>query len=590
MALVELRIANLAVVRSARLELGGAGLAALTGETGAGKTVCVSALRLVLGGRFEPELVRAGCDAASVAAVFDGVPAEVSARLESLGVPEDDLLTLSRELPRGGRAVCRANGALVSASTLREIGEALVEVTGQGESHRLLRPARQRELLDAYGGPALTALRAGTAAAVRAWREAEESTARAAESAQADAAELERARHLVADLAPLGLSPGETEELTAERLRLRHAVGLAASAEALHSAAHGSDDAPGAADLLAAAAHDGRSLRGIDPGVDGLVAEADDLVERLRDLAAGARRCADGFVVDEERLAAVEERLDLLDRVTRRHGSIDAALDALAAATEMCAGADAGAGGLERLRADVEARRAAAANAALRLSEARARAAARLEKEVTARLRQLRLPHGRLRVVLSRSADPDGVAVDGDGGTRVACATHGIDEIEFRLATARDGVPLPLAQGPSGGELSRLALALRAVVALADDSPTLVLDEVDTGLGGETAARVGEVLAAIGDSRQVVVITHRAEIAARAATHLRVLKEEHAGRPETRVDVVDDEERVAEIARLMSGRTTAAALARARELVEEGQVRSDAMRTDGPEPRTIAPR
>jgi DNA repair protein RecN (Recombination protein N) len=174
MPLVELRIGNLAVVRSARLEMGGAGLVALTGETGAGKTVCVAALRLVLGGRFDPELVRAGSDAASVAAVFDCVPDEVGERLESLGVPDDDLLTLSRELPRGGRGACRVNGALVSAATLREIGEALVEVTGQGESHRLLRPARQRDLLDAFGGAPVLALRAQTAAAVRAWRDADE--------------------------------------------------------------------------------------------------------------------------------------------------------------------------------------------------------------------------------------------------------------------------------------------------------------------------------------------------------------------------------------------------------------------------------
>jgi len=583
MPLVELRIANLAVVRSARLELGSGGLVALTGETGAGKTVCIAALRLVLGGRFDPELVRAGCETASVAAVFDAVPDEVRTRLDGLGVPDDDLLTLSRELPRSGRGACRVNGALVSAATLREVGETLVEVTGQGESHRLLRPARQRELLDAFGGPSLLQLRAETAAAVRRWREAEEALARAADTARAGAVEVERAREVVADLGPLGLRDGEDAELAAERLRLRHAAGLAQAAEAVHTACQGTDDGLGAADLLAAAAEEGRTLRGVDPAVDGLVAEADDLVERLRDLAAGARRSADGFVVDEGRLAAVEERLDVLDRVKRRHGgSISAALDALAAATELCASADAGAGGLGRLQAGVAARRAEVADAAARLSAARARAAARLEKEATARLRQLRLPHGRLRVVLGRTPDAAGIEVD---GSAVACAAHGLDDVEFRLATARDGVPLPLAQGPSGGELSRLSLALRAVVALADDSPTLVLDEVDTGLGGETAARVGEVLAAIGETRQVVVITHRAEIAARAAGHLRVVKDERDGTPQTAVAAVEDEERVAEIARLMSGRTTAAALARARELLDEGRVRPE-----GAAPRTIAPR
>jgi len=376
MPLVELRIANLAVVRSARLEFGSAGLVTLTGETGAGKTVCIAALRLVLGGRFEPELVRAGCETASVAAVFDAVPDDVRSKLDGLGVPDDDLLTLSRELPRGGRGACRVNGALVSAATLREIGEALVEVTGQGESHRLLRPARQRDLLDAFGGGSLLQLRAGVGVAVRRWREAEEALSRAAESARAGAVEVERARELVAELAPLGLRPGEDDELAAERLRLRHAAGLAQAAEALHAACQGTDDGLGAADLLAAAAGDGRALHGVDPAVDGLVAEADDLVERLRDLAAGARRCAGGFVVDEARLAAVEERLDVLDRVKRRHGgSIAAALDELAAATDLCASADLGAGGVGRLQAGVAARRAEAAEVAGRLSAARARAA-----------------------------------------------------------------------------------------------------------------------------------------------------------------------------------------------------------------------
>ena len=583
MPLVELRVANLAVVRTARLEVAAAGLVALTGETGAGKTVCIAALRLVLGGRFDPELVRAGTDAASVAAVFDAVPGEVRSRLEALGVPDDDLLTLSRELPRSGRGACRVNGALVSAATLREIGESLVEVTGQGESHRLLRPARQRELLDAFAGPPVLEPRSETATAVRRWHEAEEALIRATATARADAAEVERAREVAAELAPLGLRTGEDAELAAERLRLRHAAGLAAATEALHLACQGSDETLGAADMLAVAAEEGRSLHRVDPTVDGLVAEADDLVERLRDVAAGARRCADGFVVDEGRLLAVEERLDLLDRVKRRHGgSIEAALEALDAALELCASADAGAGGLGRLQAAVAERRAEAAEAARRLSEARARAAARLEKEVTARLRQLRMPHGRLRVVLTSTPDPGGLYIDGAG---VACAAHGADEVEFRLATARDGVPLPLVQGPSGGELSRLALALRAVVAIADDSPTLVLDEVDTGLGGETAARVGEVLAAIGETRQVVVITHRAEIAARAVGHLRVTKDERSSGPETAVTVVEEEERVTEVARLLSGRTTDAALARARELLDEGRVRPDAS-----QPRTIAPR
>ncbi len=186
---------------------------------------------------------------------------------------------------------------------------------------------------------------------------------------------------------------------------------------------------------------------------------------------------------------------------------------------------------------------------------------------MTAELRALELPHARFRVILTRSLDVDGV--DTGDGTPVRCGPAGIDEVDFRLAPNRDSVPMPLDEGPSGGELGRLALALSAVVS-EDDAPVLVLDEVDTGIGGETAARVGDVLARIGRGRQVIAITHRPEIAARAATHLTITKADRPGGPQATAAVVTGDERVSEIARLMSGRTTAAALIRAAELLEEG--------------------
>jgi DNA repair protein RecN (Recombination protein N) len=186
---------------------------------------------------------------------------------------------------------------------------------------------------------------------------------------------------------------------------------------------------------------------------------------------------------------------------------------------------------------------------------------------VTAELRSLELPHARFRVVLTRSLDVGGVNT-GDG-TPVRCGPSGIDEVDFRLAPNRDSVPMPLDEGPSGGELGRLALALSAVIS-EDDAPVLVLDEVDTGIGGETAARVGDVLARIGRTRQVIAITHRPEIAARAGSHLTIAKLERPGGPAATAAAVSGPERVREIARLMSGRTTEAALARAAELLDEG--------------------
>jgi DNA repair protein RecN (Recombination protein N) len=563
-ALRELRVSNLAVIEEARLSFD-EGFNVLTGETGSGKSMCVNALRAALGGRLEPEAVRAGAASARVAAVFDNPSPHLRTRRAELGIPDDDLITLSREVPASGRATCRVDGALVSQAVLRELGDLCVDVTAQGTSQRMLRRSWQRDVLDAFGGQDCAAARSATAAAVQAWRAAADAVTSARRAASTGAAELQRARDLVDDLGALGIRPGEDAELQAERLRLRHAARIAGSALALAEASGG--DEQSAADRLAAAIGVGSDLAAVDPGLSTLLEDAEALVDRLRELALDARRHADEVTVDEVRLGAIEERLDTLARVTRRHGSLEAALVELDRATALVAGVDGEAGAIGGLEAMAEARRAEAGVAAAGLSATRGAAARRLERAVTTELRSLELPHARFRVVLSRSLDIDGV--DTGDGTPVRCTPSGIDEVDFRLAPNRDSVPMPLDEGPSGGELGRLALALSAVVS-EDDAPVLVLDEVDTGIGGETAARVGDVLARIGRARQVIAITHRPEIAARAASHLTITKLDRPGGPAATAAAVSGPERVHEIARLMSGRTTEAALTRAAELLEEG--------------------
>jgi DNA repair protein RecN (Recombination protein N) len=567
-ALRELRISNLAVIEEARLSFED-GFSVLTGETGSGKSMCVNALRAALGGRIEPEAVRAGTAGARVAAVFDNPNARLRARRAELGIPDDDLITLSREVPASGRATCRVDGALVSQAVLREIGDLCVEVTAQGTSQRMLRRSWQRDVLDAFGGAEPAAARAATAEAVRAWRSAVDALAAAHRAASTGAAELQRSRDLIEDLGDLGIAPGEDAELQAERLRLRHASRIAGSALSIAEASGGDDRS--AADRLASAAAEGADLATVDPALAALIESADELVDRLRDLALDARRHADEITVDEVRLAAVEERLDVLTRVTRRHGSLDAALVELERAASLVASVDGEGGAIESLESAAASRRADAGASAAALSAARSAAARRLERAITNELHALELPHARFRVVLTRNLDVDGV--DTGDGTPVRCGPAGVDDVDFRLAPNRDSVPMPLDEGPSGGELGRLALALSAVVS-EDDAPVLVLDEVDTGIGGETAARVGDVLARIGRSRQVVAITHRPEIAARAGSHLTITKHDRAGGADARAAVVAGDDRVREIARLMSGRTTEAALARAAELLEEGS-RSD---------------
>ena len=564
MSLVELRLHDVSLIRSAIVP-GGTGFGVLTGESGAGKSLSVSALRFVLGGKPDRDLLGAGAESAHVGAVFEQTP-ELAERLAALGVGcDEEYVTLSREISRTGRSTCRVNGGLVSQAVLREVGELLVEVTLQGASHRILRRPWQRQVVDGAGGDALAQRAAAMATAYAAWRDAAQALERAREDRRRSALEVENARALVAELDPLGLREGEDDELATERLRLRHAASIAAALSALATAAGGGDDEGGAADTLARALPGVEEFRAVDPRVGDLAAEAAELEERLRELATGALRTAGTVEVDAARLAEVEERLDVLARLRRRHGSIAAALHDLDRARDVVAAAE-GEEMLGRLEEAASAAEAAACAAASALSAARERAARSLERAVEERLRRLELPHARFRIVLSRTAGADGLRI---GDDTVRCTAAGVDEIEFRLAANRQGVPLPLDEGPSGGELSRLALALAAASA-GSDATALVLDEVDTGIGGETAARVGDLLAEIGRHRQVLAITHRPEIAARASWHLLASKREGAAGTETSLTSLDGETRVVEIARLMSGRTTDAALARARELLGEG--------------------
>ncbi|MBV8528329.1 MAG: AAA family ATPase, partial [Candidatus Dormibacteraeota bacterium] len=518
MTLRELRVSNLAVMKETVLELD-AGFSVLTGESGAGKSVCITALRLALGGKPESDVIRPGATAARVAAVFDNISATTAQRLRELGIPDDDLLTLVREVPRSGRGVCRINGAMVSQAVLREVGEALVEVTAQGASQRLLKRAWQLDVLDAAGGQQVVALRAEVADTVRCWRQASEELAAARRAASSGAAEVARARDVVADLERLELRSGEDEELGVERLRLRHAARIVEAAQALAEAVAGDDG--GAADVLAAAMDSAAEAGAVDTMIQDLTTRAANLVEELRELGLDAKRHAGGVTFDDERLAEVEQRLDAIARVVRRHGSLEQALEDLDAARRVL---DATGGGDDRVAA-LEGELAAAARRAgelaARLSSARTAAARRMEQAVTDEIRALGIPHGRFKVVMSRVPDPAGV--DTGDGISVRCGARGVDEVEYRFSAARDVLPVPLDEGPSGGELSRVALAL-SVVAVEEGAPILVLDEVDTGIGGETAARIGDVLAGIGAGRQVLAVTHRAEIAARADGHLVVRK------------------------------------------------------------------
>jgi len=537
MALRELRINNFAVIERANISVDD-GFVVLTGETGAGKSVCLQALRAVIGEKTDATLLRSGASAATVSAVFDELPESVTESLSALGIDPGDLVTISREITPA-RSSFRVNGALVSAAVVKQISADLVEVTAQGVSSRIYRNDWQRALLDRAGGAPSEVVLAQMREAVRERNQARENLTAASERAQAGADEVVRATQVVEDIEKLKLEAGERDLLLAERGQLRHAATISAAARNLHHAISGDDGATGAIDMMTRAVVDAEAVREFSANVDSACNEVDAVMARLREISRDARNTAENVVVDAQRLAWVDERLDVIARVERRFGSVDEALMALAAAQGLLASNADPERVLAQARRQVAEADQKVAEIAATLRALRKKTGKTLQTEVTDNLRLLDLPHARFVIEIGETADADGIEID---GRRARCTSDGADDLDFRLSTSKDTLPMPIGGGPSGGELSRLLLALGAVVA--DVCPTLVLDEVDTGVGGETAAR--------------------------AKAHLQVTKAEKAGRATSTVSSVDGELRVEEMARLLSGRQTKAAVNRATELLQEG--------------------
>jgi DNA repair protein RecN (Recombination protein N) len=545
------------VVLIERLDLSfGAGLTALTGETGAGKSILLDALGLALGARAEAGLVRSGQAQASVAAGFAPAPDHPAfALLAEQGIEADGEIVLRRVVSADGRSRAFVNDEPVAAGFLRRIGALLVEVQGQHDQVGLADPASHAGLLDAYGG--LAPLREAVAEAFRAWRAAERALAEAEEAVAAALSDEEWLRHAVAELSALAPAEGEEDALAAERARLQQGERRQeAIAAAIAELAPRDRRSPGPAAALRNAA---RALERLPPpnedaapalaalgAAQDALAEAETLLERLAASAAP----------DPRRLEAVEERLFALRAAARKHSVPVAALaDLLARLSERLSALDAGTGRVAAARQAAAAARAAYVAAAERLSAARGEAAGRLETAIAAELPPLRLDRARLTVELARREE-------------AAWAADGVDRVAFLIATNPGQPPGPLAKIASGGELSRLMLGLKVVLSQGSPVPTLIFDEVDSGIGGATAAAVGERLARVAEAVQVLVVTHSPQVAARAKAQLRVAKAERGGRAETTVTPLDAAGRREEIARMLAGeRVTDAARAAADSLM-----------------------
>jgi DNA repair protein RecN (Recombination protein N) len=554
----ELRIENLLLIEKAELRLG-EGLNAITGETGAGKTVLAHSLDLLMGGKARSGIVRPGAEEAWVEGVFDlpeGLLAEPEFAELAERVPEGaEEVVLGRRVSAGGRTSAFVAGRAASAADLKRLGSRLLAFYGQHEHRRLTIASAQMEVLDGFAGAEHLALREQHRAAHR------ECVALAAELAELRERDGSRARDLdlyryeLSEIEAVAPDPAEQEELSAERERLAHAEGLReAAGGALDATSGAEEEGGGAAGALAQAESLLQGLAGVDAGLDALSARLSALTIELGDVAGELRSCLDRLEADPGRLAAVEERLDALDRLERKHGG---SVESVLAHAERCRaeiarleGAGERGAEAERALAEAEARRA---KLAARLSKARAKATAPFEAAVAEELERLAMPGAKLEVALD--PHPEGFG------------PSGAETVELRLAPNPGLAPAPLRDAASGGELSRTMLALSGVGGGAG-AGVLVFDEIDAGVGGQTARAVGERLRSLGEGRQIICITHLPQVASLAATHFTIEKDVAGDRATASVRRLDGEGVVAEIRRMLGGEgSDEAATRHARELL-----------------------
>jgi DNA repair protein RecN (Recombination protein N) len=602
--LEEIRIRGLGVISDAVLELG-PGLTVVTGETGAGKTMVVTGLALLFGGRADSSRLRPGVDSASVEGrllVGDQSPTAAAVAEAGGDLDSDGSLVLRRVITAAGRSRAVAGGASVPATVLARLAEHLVAVHGQSDQQRLTQPAEQRLTLDRFAGLDLRDCRA----AFQQWRAAAAELARRTGAARELAREAELLQHGLDEIARVAPQPGEDSELAALAARLEHSDALRVAARTAHDALLGDPDDPAGdvPDVQTLVAAAGRALS----QVAGTDAALDQLNDRLAELAAAATDIGSELAgyqaqleADPARLAAVHERRAALNGLIRRYGAapfgdsaarsggVEAVLDWAAEAERRLAAADTSDEALAALAAERDQARARFTELAAGVSEQRRLAAEKLSELITAELAGLAMPAAAVRVeVRPRQPVESGPQVV-IAGQPVGAGPEGVDEVELTLRPHPDAPALPVQRGASGGELSRVMLAIEVALAGTDPVPTMVFDEVDAGVGGRAAVEIGRRLARLARDHQVVVVTHLAQVAAFADRHLVVDKSvagsSNTGSPNfegssaaeaaaastgvTRSDIrsVDGPDRLVELARMLAGNDSAVAREHAAQLL-----------------------
>jgi len=566
--LQELRVRDFAIIEDLHLVLGG-GFIVFTGETGAGKSIIIDAMEMLLGGRADSTAVRAGADAALIEGIFaldEAIRPEVHRLLQAEDLLEDPTtLILSREIRREGRNICRINGRVATLGLLSSLGEWLVDVHGQSEHLSLRRVSEHINLLDRFAH--LEEARARFQALFRDLRHVREELAALRQQEQELAQRADYLRYQIQEIEAARLQPDEEQGLLEERNRLANAERLARLAvQALEALDSSQDQTPGARDMLGQAAVSLDKLAQLDSSMEALHAEAQALIEGAGELARRLRLYQEALEFNPGRLDEVEERLALISDLKRKYGGTleqviareeqaRHELENLTNSTErMAVLASEEASLLERL-----------AQAGQELSEARREAGARLSAAIEAQLEDLRMQGARFGLDIRWEEDPQGAPID---GRRVALTPSGLDRVEFLVAPNPGEGLKPLAKIASGGEASRLMLGLKSVLAQADHTPTLIFDEIDQGIGGRVGAVVGQKLWALARAHQVLCITHLPQLAAFGDSHFRVEKVVRGGRTITHVQALAEQERIVEMAVMLGGnndpnRQSAAELLRA---------------------------
>lgn len=574
--ILELEIENFAIID--RLEVRfRPGLITFTGETGAGKSIIIDAMETLLGGRAEVTQVRSGSERALISAVFqlDTVTqTELIQLLEEqdlIDARQPELLVLSREIRANGRSPARVNGASANTSLLRQIGEYLVDVHGQSEHLSLLRVSQHLGLLDNY----LVTLQ-GSAAEVliRAYRETYQALQAIKKELEAlQQAEREAVRrsdilnYQIKEIEAARLHPGDEEALREERNRLANAEGLASAAqEAIQSIDEGTPESPAAVDLVGQAAHAISALARLDPSQAALLEQAEAISASLADLSTSLHDYLEGIEFNPRRLDQVEERLGLIQTLKRKYGdTIPTVLEFAGRARFELDEITHAAERIQELSADQEIQLKKLGEHGLALSQMRRAAAEKLGKAIERELADLHMPGARFQVDFQQTADPQGAPLP--DGQRLTYRASGLEKVEFLIAPNPGEGFKPLAKIASGGETSRLMLAIKNVLAKADHIPTLIFDEIDQGIGGRVGAIVGEKLWELSRQHQVLCITHLPQLAVFGEQHLHVQKAVSDGRTATQVEQLEGEARLQELAQMLGG-LSPGTLHSARDLLE----------------------